>query len=182
MKSMIGPIKIRATKIAPMVLALALCAGLIIIGCSGEKPEDEAAEAEAARKDRIVQTFATPSSDTAPAPDTAGYLGERGAAAGIPRMIDLGKGTCVPCRKMAPILKELKQKYEGRAVIEFIDLDDDKGAARRYGIRLMPTQIFFDADGVEIWRHEGFLSRAAIIGKFEEMGVEPPPEMEPVDG
>jgi thioredoxin 1 len=75
---------------------------------------------------------------------------------------------------MAPILEELKREYQGRAVVEVIDLRDDAGAARDYGIRVIPTQIFYDAAGEEVWRHEGFLGKDAIIAKFKEMGVEAP--------
>jgi thioredoxin 1 len=91
----------------------------------------------------------------------------------LPRLVDLGKGTCIPCKKMAPILEDLKKEYQGTAVVEVIDLRDDPGAAREYGIRLIPTQIFYDAGGKEVWRHEGFLAKDAIIVKFTEMGVEP---------
>lgn len=91
----------------------------------------------------------------------------------LPRLVDLGRETCVPCKMMAPILEELKREYEGRAVIEVIDLRDHREAAREYGIRVVPTQIFFDADGNEVWRHAGFLPKADIIAKFSEMGVPP---------
>ncbi len=89
----------------------------------------------------------------------------------LPMLIDLGKGTCIPCKKMKPILDELKKEYEGKAIVEIIDLRYDRQAARRYGIRLIPTQIFFDADGNEVYRHEGFMDKQAIKAKFAEMGV-----------
>jgi thioredoxin 1 len=72
---------------------------------------------------------------------------------------------------MAPILGELKKEYEGRAVIEIVDLDDRPDASEHYGLKVIPTQIFFDADGQEVWRHEGFLPRKDIVAKLEEMGV-----------
>lgn len=89
----------------------------------------------------------------------------------LPILIDLGKGTCVQCKKMKPILDELKKEYEGKAIVEVIDLRYDRQAARRYGIRLIPTQIFFDAEGNEIYRHEGFMDKQSIMKKFAEMGV-----------
>ena len=73
----------------------------------------------------------------------------------------------------APILKELEQEYEGRAIIEVIDLSERSEAAREYSIRLIPTQIFFDSSGVEVWRHEGFLPKDDIVAKLQELGVEP---------
>jgi thioredoxin 1 len=74
---------------------------------------------------------------------------------------------------MEPILKELIEEYDGRAVIEVIDLNEHKEAAAHYGVQVIPTQIFFDAAGEEVWRHQGFLSKDAIIEKLTELGVEP---------
>jgi len=89
----------------------------------------------------------------------------------LPMLIDLGKGTCIPCKKMKPILEELKTEYEGKAIVEIIDLRYDRQAARKYEIRLIPTQIFFDSEGKEIYRHEGFMDKQSIKMKFAEMGV-----------
>lgn len=89
----------------------------------------------------------------------------------LPMLVDLGKGTCIPCKKMKPILDELKAEYEGRAVVKIIDLRYEPKAARKYGIRLIPTQIFFDAEGNEVYRHEGFMDKKSIKMKFAEMGV-----------
>ncbi len=97
--------------------------------------------------------------------------GKNQPAMKLPMLVDLGKGTCIPCKKMKPILDELKTEYEGRAVVRIIDLRDEPKEASRYGIRLIPTQIFFDAEGKEIFRHEGFLDKQAIKAKFAEMGV-----------
>lgn len=90
----------------------------------------------------------------------------------LPTLVDLGKGTCIPCKKMKPILDELKTEYQGKAIVEVIDLRYDRGAALKYGIRLIPTQIFYDADGSEVYRHEGFMDKQSIIEKFAEMGVD----------
>ncbi|MGQ9603479.1 MAG: thioredoxin family protein [bacterium] len=92
----------------------------------------------------------------------------------LPKMVDLGRDTCVPCKMMAPILEELKKEYEGKAMIEVIDLRHDMDAARRYRIRVIPTQIFFDAEGNEVWRHEGYMPKQQIVAKLAELGVEPP--------
>ena len=89
----------------------------------------------------------------------------------LPMLVDLGKGTCIPCKKMKPILDELKAEYEGRAIVEVIDLRYDRQAARKYGVRLIPTQIFYDAEGNEVYRHQGFLDKQSIKAKFAEMGV-----------
>ncbi len=89
----------------------------------------------------------------------------------LPMLVDLGKGTCIACKKMKPILDELKIEYQGKAIVNVIDIRYDRRAAQRYGIRLIPTQIFFDADGNEVYRHEGFMDKQSIMKKFAEMGV-----------
>jgi len=89
----------------------------------------------------------------------------------LPRVVDLGADKCIPCKKMAPILVELRKEYEGRVVVDFIDVWKNPKAGEQYRIRVIPTQIFFDADGNEVWRHEGFLSKEQFIAKFAEMGV-----------
>jgi thioredoxin 1 len=89
----------------------------------------------------------------------------------LPTLVDLGKGTCIPCKKMKPILDELTVEYEGRAIVKVIDLRYEPGEAERYKVRLIPTQIFYDAEGNEVYRHEGFMDKQSIESKFAEMGV-----------
>lgn len=89
----------------------------------------------------------------------------------LPRMVDLGADKCIPCKKMAPILAELKTEYAGKATIEFIDVWKNPNAGEPYDIRIIPTQIFFDREGKEVWRHEGFLPKNEIITKLKELGA-----------
>jgi thioredoxin 1 len=93
------------------------------------------------------------------------------AAQKLPRVVDLGADKCIPCKKLAPILAELKKEYAGRVVVEFIDVWKDPQAGEPYKIRVIPTQVFFDAEAKEVWRHEGFLPKADFIAKFAELGV-----------
>ena len=92
-------------------------------------------------------------------------------AAALPRLLDLGADKCVPCKMMAPILDELKQDYAGVMTVEFIDVWKTPAAAQSYGIRVIPTQIFFSADGTELFRHEGYYSREDILARWRELGV-----------
>jgi thioredoxin 1 len=89
----------------------------------------------------------------------------------LPSMVDLGAHECIACKEMAPILKELRAEYAGRADIIFIDVWKNPSAKKLYGIRSIPTQIFFDRDGEEVWRHEGFLAKDKIVAKLAELGA-----------
>ncbi|EKD39343.1 MAG: hypothetical protein ACD_75C00437G0005 [uncultured bacterium] len=90
---------------------------------------------------------------------------------GMVTMVDLGAGECIPCKMMAPILIKLEKQYAGKAAVVFLDVWKDRAPAKRFGIRAIPTQIFFDKDGKEVYRHEGFLSGEEIIRRFKDMGV-----------
>ncbi|MDH7569334.1 MAG: thioredoxin family protein [Armatimonadota bacterium] len=90
-----------------------------------------------------------------------------------PRLVDLGAGKCIPCQMMAPILEELKKEQAGTIDVEFIDVWENPEAGQRFGIRAIPTQIFYDAEGKEFYRHEGFLSKEDILARFREHGIEP---------
>lgn len=89
----------------------------------------------------------------------------------LPRLLDLGAGKCIPCKKMKPILEELTKEFEGRMQVEFIDVWENPAAGRQYGIQSIPTQIFYDAAGQERYRHVGFFSKADILGKWRELGI-----------
>jgi len=90
----------------------------------------------------------------------------------LPRLVDLGRGKCIPCKMMAPILEELKHEYAERFAVDVIDVGENRDAAAKYGIRVIPTQIFFDASGNERFRHEGFMSKEDILAKWEELGID----------
>ncbi|HSL62524.1 MAG TPA: thioredoxin domain-containing protein [Desulfotignum sp.] len=93
---------------------------------------------------------------------------------GMVTLIDLGATECIPCKMMAPILEKLAAAYRDRAVIAFIDVWKHRDQAPRFGVRAIPTQIFFDPDGKEVYRHQGFMSEAAIVEQLTRMGVEEP--------
>jgi thioredoxin 1 len=90
---------------------------------------------------------------------------------GMITMVDLGARACIPCKMMAPILEKLEKEYAGRAAVVFLDVSKDPKPAHRFGIGGIPTQIFFDKKGKEVFRHAGFLSEAEIVRRFKDMGV-----------
>jgi thioredoxin 1 len=91
---------------------------------------------------------------------------------GTVTMLDLGADSCIPCKMMAPIMEKLEKEYTGRADIIFIDVWKHPEQAKRFNVRAIPTQIFFNKDGNEVDRHVGFLKEGAIIGKLKYLGVE----------
>lgn len=94
------------------------------------------------------------------------------STAKLPRMVDLGAGKCIPCKMMKPILDELKRDYADRFITEFIDVWENPDEGKKYGIEMIPTQIFYNAEGKELFRHTGFFGREDILGKWKELGVE----------
>ena len=104
-------------------------------------------------------------------------LAEPGKAPDVPvkgmvTMLDLGAKSCIPCKMMAPIMEKLEKDYKGKAAIVFIDVWKDPDQSKRFGIRAIPTQIFYDKEGNEVYRHEGFMSENAIVTQLKNMGVD----------
>ena len=89
----------------------------------------------------------------------------------LPRLLDLGAGECIPCKMMAPILEELNKDYADQFEVVFIDVWDHPDEAKAHNIQLIPTQIFFNAEGRELFRHEGFFAKEDILAKWTELVV-----------
>jgi thioredoxin 1 len=90
---------------------------------------------------------------------------------GMVTMVDLGAKKCIPCKMMAPILEELEKEYKDRAAIIFIDVWENPKAGGKFGIQVIPTQIFYDAGGKEVLRHQGFMAKDAIVAELTKLGV-----------
>ena len=103
----------------------------------------------------------------APSPPAAATA----VAAKLPRLLDLGATKCIPCKMMAPVLEELKKEYAGKLQVEFIDVWQDEAAGKQHGVEMIPTQIFYDANGKELFRHTGFFGKQDILAKWRELGV-----------
>ena len=91
---------------------------------------------------------------------------------GMVTMIDLGAKKCIPCKMMAPILEDLKKSFAGRMDVVFVDVWENTDAGKKYGINVIPTQIFYDAAGKELFRHEGFFGKDDILAQWKELGVD----------
>ncbi|MBU8901606.1 MAG: thioredoxin family protein [Victivallales bacterium] len=92
----------------------------------------------------------------------------------LPKLLELGSKSCVPCQMMEPILAKLTKEYKGIIKIEFIDvwLKENVSIGKKYKINSIPVQIIFDAEGKELWRHTGFMSEENILKKWKELGYD----------
>jgi thioredoxin 1 len=101
----------------------------------------------------------------------AEYKPEQLLGKGVPALVDLGSDQCIPCKMMAPILDELKAEFAGKLQVSFLDVRKFTGLSAMYGIQVIPTQIFYNASGKELFRHEGFFSKEDILAKWKEFDV-----------
>jgi len=90
---------------------------------------------------------------------------------GKPVLVDFGANTCIPCRQMRPVLKEIGTEYSEKAKVLVIDVYKFQGLARQYQIQLIPTLVFFDSKGQEVFRHLGVLEKDKIVAKLKEIGM-----------
>ncbi|MEO0107767.1 MAG: thioredoxin family protein [candidate division WOR-3 bacterium] len=88
----------------------------------------------------------------------------------LPKLWDFGAERCIPCKTMASILNPMMQEFAGRVEIRMIDVYSEQALASKYRIMIIPTQVFMDTLGRELWRHVGVLSRDSILLKFREFG------------
>jgi len=88
----------------------------------------------------------------------------------LPKLVDVGADKCIPCIKMAPILEQLATDFAGQLEVTFVDAWKHREEAASYGVKMIPTQIFYGEDGKELFRHVGFFSREEILGKWHELG------------
>jgi len=102
----------------------------------------------------------------------AEFMPEQLTGKGLPVLIDLGSDQCIPCKMMVPILEELKNEYAETLTVHFLDVSKQPALSKLYGIQLIPTQIFYDAAGKELFRHEGFYAKEDIFAKWKEFGID----------
>ena len=89
--------------------------------------------------------------------------------------IELGSVNCIPCKQMQPVMKSIEEKYGEQVKVIFYDVwkADQKQYAQKYGIRLIPTQVFLDKEGKEFHRHEGFYPESEIEKLLQAQGLKP---------
>ncbi|MGC9194042.1 MAG: thioredoxin family protein [Syntrophobacteraceae bacterium] len=92
-------------------------------------------------------------------------------AKGMVTMVDLGASGCIPCNIMSGIVDSLQKQYKGKAAIYFINIRNHPEEGHKFGISVIPTQIFYDKNGKEVYRHEGVMLEGAVIAKLQSLGV-----------
>lgn len=148
-----------------IILALAIVAVFLAKSpclCRPSKAANQAAVATLSNTSTAVKVVVVQGVNATPADQTKA----------LPKLVDLGATKCIPCKMMAPILEDLKKTYVGKLDVQFIDVWENPDAGKEYGINLIPTQIFYDATGKELFRHEGFFAKEDILTKWKELGVD----------
>ena len=113
---------------------------------------------------------------------------------GLPIIIDFGADSCIPCKQMAPVLKELNEELQGKAIIKFVDVWKYQSLAQDYPISVIPTQVLIDSEGnpytpkdanaIQLnmysskdtnkhifTTHEGGITKEQLLNILKEMGL-----------
>lgn len=88
-----------------------------------------------------------------------------------PAMVEFGADWCPPCKKMKPIVQDLEKQYGDKVDIVYVDVDKYPDLAGKYNISAIPVQIFYNKQGKQVERHEGFYPRNEIVSQFQQMGI-----------
>ena len=120
----------------------------------------------------ILLTFLMVISCQSSEPNLASVPLGQALSSGKPTLAEFGRGTCIPCKEMKPILEELAKEYEGKLNVVIVEVDEHRDLTNQYGIMVIPTQIFFDSSGKEITRHIGFWAKEEIIAQLKKMGID----------
>ncbi|MGI6459029.1 MAG: thioredoxin family protein [Candidatus Hydrogenedentales bacterium] len=152
-------------RILVVVLLAAAVAGVLALKSRSTAPEPAAGPAETG-----VSPQSAEAAQKMPVPEAS--VAASALPEGLPRLVELGADKCIPCKMMAPILDELKTEYAGKMEVQFIDVWKNPQAGEEYGIQLIPTQIFFDASGKELFRHTGFFPKEDILAAWKGLGFD----------
>ena len=93
-------------------------------------------------------------------------------SSGKPTLAEFGRGICIPCKMMKPILEALAVEYKDKLNVVIVEIDEHRDLTKQHGIMAIPTQIFFDSSGQEVTRHMGFWAKEEIIAQLKKMGID----------
>ena len=97
---------------------------------------------------------------------------EQAITSGKPTLAEFGRGVCVPCKEMRPILEELAVEYRGRLNVVIVEVDEHLDLVNQYQIMMIPTQILFDGNGQKILAHIGFWPKEQIVSQIDTLGID----------
>ncbi len=163
----------KIAKIA-IVVALLIVVGVVIAMKQKNNPpeSDGSSKSIPAKETSAVVLTVEINQENTPSESDGSSISISAKETSLPRLVDLGSKSCIPCKMMAPILDELKKEYAGKFHVDFYDVRENPQYKEPYGVRIIPTQIFYDAKEQELWRHEGFMSKEDILSKWKELGVD----------
>ncbi len=141
-------------KLAKVFFLLATAFSLVLVSVSCQKTSNS--------------TVQTPSLES----DLTSIPLPRALSSGNPTLAEFGRGTCIPCKQMKPILETLAVEYQGKLNVAIISVDEYRDLTTQYRIMAIPTQIFFDSNGNELIRHIGFLPKEEIVTQLKKIGIE----------
>ena len=152
---------------------------LLKISCTANESETQTVGNEAGDCGSTTDCSATcagcPSAEMKSAELIAGIKSEQKEEKPQITFVELGSVKCIPCRQMQPVMKAIEEKYGDQIEVVFYDvwIPEQRKYAEEYDIRLIPTQVFLDKDGNEIFRHEGFFPEESIDKLLREQGLSP---------
>lgn len=142
----------------------------VFAGCSGQTTTQKSAKTESALADtaptstpELGLAVAPPATEPEPA---AIEHSEATTASPLPRLIDFSADWCPPCQQQKPIIEQLTRELAGMVQIEVVDVDQNQPVAQQYGIQVIPTQVFLDAEGREVGRNSGLLPRDSVLARL----------------
>ncbi len=161
-------------KSVALAAVLAIIAVLVFVKLQAGRvtPADGAPEVAAAGAPAAESAPTSSSSGPAeskPRPPSPSPAAESGKS--LPTMLELGSVGCKPCEYMAPIIEALEKELAGKVVVRFHDVAKRPELAERYQIMTIPTQVFLDANGKELFRHIGVYEKTEILAKMKELGM-----------
>jgi len=86
-------------------------------------------------------------------------------------LAEFSSDSCIPCKEMIPVLKDLANLYKDRLNVVVVDVYEQEALTRSYGILATPTQVIFDTSGKEVARHVGTWSLNSMVGQLRASGL-----------